>query len=100
VAGLQNTAAKKGPAATAAGAKEPMPLTLKGLPQQAMAHLATSKTTVNSHTACSRVLLLATAVMRLSKPTLQFQPPVLVEADDAPYPLSKCVAHAHPSRWT
>lgn len=52
-----NTAAKKGPAATAAGAKEPMPLTLK--------------------------------VMRLSKPTLQFQPPVLVEADDAPYPLSK-----------
>ncbi|ELR17534.1 uncharacterized protein ACA1_062880 [Acanthamoeba castellanii str. Neff] len=27
--------------------------------------------------------------MRLSKPTLQFQPPVLVEADDAPYPLSK-----------
>jgi hypothetical protein len=55
---------------------------------------------VNSHTARLRVLLLATAVMRLSKPTLQFQPPVLVEADDAPYPLSKCVAHAHPYGWT
>ncbi len=46
---------------------------------------------------CFLCFVIWAAVMRLSKPIMQFQPPVLVEPDDLPYPLARLALPSKPN---